>query len=165
MQKFHKSKFGTRLITNCSSHPTSLISLLIDCLPKPIVVKTELFIKDAQHEIRKAQHLQFPQNCLIYTCDFDSLYTNISLDDACRYICDFVKDKLDLSFISIFGFKSILEILFNFNYFTFNGQIYKQKSGVAMVTICAPNIENIFVYCLEVKFLHIFINLYSMLVL
>ena len=155
MPKLHKSKFGIRPIINCSSHPTSKISLLIDCLLKPIVVTTESYIKDAQHLIQKAQHLQFPQDCLIFSCDFDSLYTNILIEDACRYICDFAKDKLDLSFISIFGFKSILEILFNFNYFTFNGKIYKQNSGVAMGTICAPNIANIYVYCLEVKFLHI----------
>ena len=129
MPKLHKSKFGIRPIINCSSHPTSKISLLIDCLLQPIVVTTESYIKDAQH-------LQFPQNCLIYSCDFDSLYTNILLDDARRYICGFVKDKLDFCFISIFGFKSVLEILFNFNYFMFNDQIYKKKSGVAMGTLC-----------------------------
>ena len=155
MPKIHKSKFGIRPIINCNQHPTSKISLLIDCLLKPIVAGTESYIKDSQHLIQKTQFLHFQQDCSLFSCDFESLYTNILLADACNYICDFVKDKLDFNYISIFGFKTILEILFSFNYFTFNQQVYKQNSGVAMGTISAPNIANIYVYCLEVKFLNI----------
>ena len=155
MPKLHKSKYGIRPIINCNLHPTSKISLLIDCLLKQIVMNTESYIKDAQHLIQKAQFLNFPQNCSLYSCDFESLYTNILLVDACDYICDYIKDKLDESLISIHGFKTLLEILFNNNYFIFKNQIYKQKSGVAMGTICAPNIANIYVYCLERKFLQI----------
>jgi predicted GIY-YIG superfamily endonuclease len=156
MPKLHKSKFGIRPIINCNLHPTSKISLLIDCLLKQIVLNTESYIKDAQHLIQKVQFLSFSQNCSLYSCDFDSLYTNILLNDATNYICDYVKDKLDVSLVSIYGFKTLLEILFNNNYFVFNTEIYKQKSGVAMGTICAPNIANIYVYCLERKFLHIY---------
>ncbi len=121
-------------------NPTSKISLLIDCLLKQIVIETESYIKDAQHLIQKTQFLCFPQNCLLYSCDFENLYTNILLIDACNYICDYVKDKLDTSLISIYGFKTILEILFNNNYFIFNNQIYKQNSVVAIGTICAPRL-------------------------
>jgi len=156
MPKLHKSKFGIRPIINCVNHPTSRISLLIDCLLKPIVYKTESFIQDAQNLIQKIGPRKFPPNCRLYSCDFESLYTNIKLQDALDTICDYVKDKLDFSDINMFAFRKLLEILFNYNYFVFNNRIYRQKYGIDMGTIAAPNIANIFVYCFEKSFLYIY---------
>ena len=113
MPKLHKNKFGIRPIINCDCHPTSRISLLIDCLLKPLVYITESFIQDAQ----KTANLRFATNCLLYSCDFDSLYTNIKLQEALDIICDYVKDKLDFSHLNIVAFRKLLEILFNYNYF------------------------------------------------
>ncbi len=79
MPKLHKSKFGIRPIINCENHPTARISLLIDCLLKPIVYKTESFIQDSQNLIQKIGSRKFPSNCRLYSCDFESLYTNIKL--------------------------------------------------------------------------------------
>lgn len=156
MPKLHKSKFGIRPIINCENHPTARISLLIDCLLKPIVYKTESFIQDSQNLIQKIGSRKFPSNCRLYSCDFESLYTNIKLQDALNVICDYVKDKLDFSDINMFAFRKLLEILFNYNYFIYKNLIFRQKFGIAMGTIAAPNIANIFVYCFEKSFLFIY---------
>jgi predicted GIY-YIG superfamily endonuclease len=155
MPKLHKPKFGIRPIINCESTPTSNISLLIDTLLKPLVYQTESYLKDTQHLLQKTKNLKVPNDAKIYSCDFESLYTNIHLEDALNIVSDYVKDKLDFTHLNIHGFRIILNILFKFNYFKYKCFIYKQKSGIAMGTICAPNLANIFVYCLEKKFLSI----------
>jgi hypothetical protein len=154
MPKLHKQKFGERYIINCNMHPTSNIALLIDCILNPLVKQTESYIQDSQHLLQKVNKKYFPRNSKIYSCDFESLYTNIQLDKALDYVCDFVKDKMKFEHVkTIDGFRTLLEIIFNYNYFTYNNQVYKQKFGIAMGAICAPSIANIFVYYLEKIFL------------
>ena len=79
----------------------------------------------------------------------------IELKKALDLICDYVKDKLNFEHITIEGFRYLLEIIFNYNYFIYLNQVYIQKFGIAMGAICAPNIANIYVYCLEKSFLFI----------
>ena len=40
LMKLHKIKFSTRPIINSRSHPTENLSLLLDIILKPIIVKT-----------------------------------------------------------------------------------------------------------------------------
>ena len=105
--------------------------------------------------IQKTYNYRFISSNKLYSCDFDSLYSNIILEDAIDRICDYIKDIFDDSLITIIGFRKLLQILFTNNYFIFNNQIYKQNTGIAMGTISAPNIANIYVYTLEKNFLHI----------
>ena len=155
MPKLHKANFGERYIINCTLHPTSKIALLIDCLLKPLVRLLESYIQDSQHLLQKLHKKFFPCNSKIFSCDFESLYTSIELKKALDLICDYVKDKLNFEHITIEGFRYLLEIIFNYNYFIYLNQVYRQKFGIAMGAICAPNIANIYVYCLEKSFLFI----------
>ena len=155
LPKFHKKKFGIRPIINCSKHFTSKFALLIDLILKPFVVKMPSFIQDSQNLLQHTVNLTFNYDVNIYSCDFESLYTNIDLDSALILITDFMKDKLISKHIKIEGFHKILQIVLLNNFFSFNKCIYRQKRGVAMGAICGPNIANIFIYILETKFLNI----------
>jgi hypothetical protein len=55
-------------------------------------------------------------------------------------------DKLKSKEIKISGFRKILKLILENNYFTFNDKYFKQNLGVAMGCICGPTIANIFVY-------------------
>ena len=57
--------------------------------------------------------------------------------------------------MNIIGFRKLLEIVFNYNYFQFNNKFFKQKQGIAMGSICAPSIANLYLSILEENFLKI----------
>ena len=154
--KLHKSKFATRPIINCSNHPTEKISLLIDKLIRPLIIKTESYLQDSQSLLQDALNRSFHSDTKLYSLDFESLYSNIIHNDAILVITDFMKDKLTLcSDLNITGFKTCLELVLNFNFFKFCGQFFKQNKGIAMGTICGPSIANLYLYVLEKKFLFI----------
>jgi hypothetical protein len=64
-------------------------------------------------------------------------------------------DKLKSKEIKISGFRKILKLILENNYFTFNDRYFKQNLGVAMGCICGPTIANIFVYIFEKKWITI----------
>ena len=57
--------------------------------------------------------------------------------------------------ISILGIHTLLELIFNLNFFRFGDKFYKQKEAIAMGNIAAPSIANIYLAILEQNFLNI----------
>jgi hypothetical protein len=77
LPKIHKTKFSIRPIINCKNSFTKKISLLIDCILKPFVKVMSSFIQDSKNLIQKTQNLEVNEDKKLYSCDFESLYTNI----------------------------------------------------------------------------------------
>ena len=128
--KLHKAKFGIRPIINSISHPSSNICLLIDLILQPFVKDTPSFILDSQNLIQKTQNISFPLDSKLYSCDFESLYTNINLSHALEVICDFMKSNLDIRELDISAFYALLKLVFDNNFFEFNNDYYRQKIGI-----------------------------------
>ena len=118
-------------------------------------MNSESYIKDSQNLIQKIKNLKIPEDFIIVTADFISLYSNINHDDCLFILTDFFRDKLDSEHIKIEGFHSILKIVLNNNFFKFNNKFFKQTLGIAMGAICGPSIANLFVYIYEKKWLTI----------
>ena len=156
LPKIHKSSFGTRPIINCIKHPTSNISQFIDYILQPHVRNSVSFIKDSQNLIQKLENLSLPKEDIsLSSLDFESLYSNIDLNDALNTIVDFMKDKISNSHITIIGFYNLLKLLFDNNVFLYNNNYYRQIKGIAMGSKCGPTIANIYLSCLESNFLSI----------
>jgi hypothetical protein len=154
LAKLHKSKFGIRPIVNCRDHPTSKISQFIDLILQPIIKTTETYIQDSQNLIQKVYDKTFDTGEMyLYSCDFESLYTNIKKEDATYLICDFMRDKLDPKIIDVAGLYHLLNMVFEYNIFKYKDKYYIQIIGVAMGCIAGPSIAVIFVYILESKWL------------
>jgi hypothetical protein len=110
--------------------------------------------------MQKAKNLYIPKNSFLFSCDFESLYSNIDLNLALNIISDFMKNKIPLSIlssdISIIGFREILNLVFSNNFFSYKKLYFKQILGIAMGSICGPTVANIFVYIFEDKWLTIY---------
>ncbi len=157
MLKLHKSKFGIRPIVNCKNNITSKLCLFIDLLLKPLVRETESFLQDSQHLLQICEKIDLEAgDYYLYSCDFESLYTNIDLSLAMDLILDTLieNDIIDNNY-NIFAVKTILNLIFTQNFFTYNGEHYSQVKGIAMGAICGPSIANIVVYKLEKSWLYI----------
>jgi hypothetical protein len=157
LPKIHKKIFSIRPIINYGSNPISKICELLDLILRPYVEKCESYIKDSQDLMGKVYDLTFKsENINLYSCDFESLYSNIDHNDCLFVLCDFMKDKLDTVHLKISGFHKILEFVLENNFFHFQqNKFYRQKLGIAMGSKCGPSIANIYVYCYEKKWLSI----------
>ena len=86
--------------------------------------------------------MTFPKDSEITTGDFKSLFSNINHIDCLNLLTEFMTDKLKSKEIKISGFRKILKLILENNYFTFNDRYFKQNLGVAMGCICGPTIAN-----------------------
>ncbi len=166
LPKLHKNKFSTRPIINCIKHPTSNLSLFIDAILQPWVQNSDTFIKDSQHLIQQLEKLKVDNDSKLCSFDFESLYSNIDLEHALFVITDFMTNKINSEHFNLIGFHHILKLVFNNNIFIFNPnnktnnknslKYFKQIKGVAMGSKCGPTIANIYLNCLEKKFLSLY---------
>ena len=160
LPKLHKNKFSCRPIINSINHPTSKLCMLVDLILKPIISDIAVILKDSQQLLQECRVKLMPKNTSIYSCDFESLYSNIISDDAIRLICEYMLTKLNSIHLNIIGFRMILVLIFNNNVFLYKNNYYKQILGIAMGCKCGPSIANLFVYILEKHW----INLYQPIV-
>ncbi|CAF1008423.1 unnamed protein product [Brachionus calyciflorus] len=152
LPKIHKDKFGIRPIINCLNHPTSILCLFIDQFLQPLVKECGTVIKDSQEVLQILNETTFNMvKLFIYSCDFESLYTNIDPDHAIDALCDFLlntyfncNDHLD-----IIGFREILKLIFSNSIFEYEGIHFIQIIGLPMGCKCGPTIANFYLYLLE----------------
>ena len=155
LAKIHKPIFSWRPIINCRNNPTSSISNVIDNLLKPIIQRTDTILKDSQNLIQKCQNITFSKKPVIYSMDFSSLYSNMDQLDTANTLTDFMTPLLDSSHLSAFGFRSLLLLILNNNYFKYNSTIYKQIKGIAMGVICGHSLANLYLHIKETRWLFI----------
>ena len=153
--KLHKKQFGNRPLINSIRHPTSRISLFLNFLLQPYVRNMKSFLLDSQNLLQKCNNLTIPSDSVLISADFESLYTNIDHVHATEVITEFMKDKLSNKHLTPFGFKTLLELVLENNYFTCMRKFFRQIKGVAMGTNVGPSIANIYIYILETKWLSI----------
>ncbi|XP_065664801.1 uncharacterized protein LOC136086432 [Hydra vulgaris] len=85
-------------------------------------------------------------NKLIVSYDVESLFTNIPLKEIINIATDlFFKDKTNSKRFSKIHFKKLLLISTSGSHFLFGGKYYDQTDGVAMGSLLAPILANIFV--------------------
>ena len=154
--KLHKVKLGVRPIINSINHPTSKLSHFIDLFLQPYVKESNSYIKDSQNLIQDCNDLRLDNTTNLFSCDFESLYTNINSNQAIEQICIFFQTKLNNQFdFSIKGLYEILKLILFNNIFSFNNKFFIQLNGLAMGTKCGPTIANIFIAILETKWLYL----------
>jgi hypothetical protein len=156
LPKLHKTKFSLRPIISYKKHITRLICFLIDFIIRPYIVESESYIKDSQDFILKTKDITIPLDSFIFSCDFDSLYTNIIHEILINLFSDFFKDKINIEdngHLDFAAFILFLKFILNNNYFKFNNKFYKQILGIAMGSVCGPSIANLFVLIYEKKWL------------
>ena len=133
-----------------------LLCLLVNLLLKPHINKINTIIKDSQELLQKSEyHSINTETLFLYSCDFESLYTNIVKEEAVSTITDFIKDSLDYQFITPRAFFTILNLIFDNNVFKYKNFYFIQLNGVAMGCICGPDIANLYVYILEKHWIQI----------
>jgi hypothetical protein len=157
LAKIHKEKFGIRPIINCIGHPTEFLCKFIDMFLQPIVKSKNTILKDSQHLLQDLNDIKFYNKQYLYSCDFESLYTNMNprhtIDSISAYLLKntnmFETDRVDIT-----GFRTILDLIFTMNIFRYKDKFYLQQIGIPMGCKCGPSLANMYLYTLENEFIH-----------
>ena len=148
LPKIHKRPVKLRPIVSCTNGPTYTASAFLDKLLQPHMRKVKSFLKNSTELIHILRTLKVPPQAYLITLDVESLYTNISHEEAIksllkRFECDPQKVLvLDL-----------LKYVLKNNVFKFGDQVFAQLHGVAMGTKLAPALATIYIGDLEEQFL------------
>lgn len=146
--KVHKEPWASRPIIPSHSWVTSRASEVVDYILQPllrhhqhVLNSTKMFLTGLREAASSQTSLD---GCILATGDVKAMYTNINPKKALEIIREMMLD-CDLQGNTFEGISELLEFILENNFFQYDQKIYKQKSGLAMGTSCAPVVANLFV--------------------
>lgn len=133
---------GRPIVSDCGSE-TYATAEYIEFFLNPISTRHPSYIKDTYDFIGKIKNLTLPPDCLLFTIDIDSLYTNIDTPAGLEAVKEWFSRYPDKNRPDQFLLK-LLDINLNKNDFQFDSKFYLQVKGTAMGKRFAPSYANIF---------------------
>lgn len=134
--------------------PTSRLSEMIDDILKKLVKRVNSYIKDEKTFLEKIPwDIMNQHKGYVLTLDIESMFTNITLSmllEAVAYWYELFPEDVDTKFSWPFLRDAITFVMTN-NVFSFNGNFFLQKKGMAMGTDMACNGGDLTVGYYEVK--------------
>lgn len=116
----------------------------IDYFLQPLVHQWPSFLQDTTSTINKLENLLVPDGALLVTCDVEALYTNINHEHGVAATTYFLTKQNDDNGMHLSFLIDLLDFVLRHNYFTFDGNFYRQVSGTVMGARCAPSYANLF---------------------
>ena len=153
LYKAHKVPPAVRPIVSATKDPTETASRALDDALKQILPELPYLLTDTLDAINQIEHMQFPKDCLLATIDVKSLYTNIPQQEGTDRVLQYYYGTPLPNHMPESVARHLLRVVLGHNHFEFNGEVYRQISGVAMGTKCAPTFANIFMASIEEEFL------------
>ena len=83
-----------------------------------------IFLRSTEDLLAFVFILSFEKNVKLYSCDFESLYTNICLTHALSVLTQFISNNFHSNDVSSTAFHEILKLIFENNVFSFNKKFY-----------------------------------------
>ena len=143
---------GRPIVSDINSESYSA-SKFIDIYLEPLTKHIPSFVRDSDHVISQLSEKLFPPDCILFTIDIESLYTNIPIDSGLAAIRRMFELHPDIHRLS-HGILKLLEINLRRNDFLFDGSFYLQICGTAMGKSFAPNYASIFLHFWEYDFIN-----------
>ena len=148
LPKLHKDPLGVRPIVSATNGPTKNASAFLDRWLQPYMKQVKSHITNATELIHILQDLEIPKDAYLVTLDVESLYTNITHEEAIMTLLKIFKSHP----LKVFLLDLLKYVLKN-NVFKFNDHIFTQVCGIAMGTKLAPALATIYMGEIEEEFL------------
>ncbi len=140
------------IISGCGT-PTERISEYLEFFLTLIALQQSTHVKDTTDLLCKLEALKLPPDVFLIVGDIASMYSNIPHDDAQTIIGQSLKDNEGLNYgITRPSTESLMElakIIFEGNYFKFDGKHYRQTCGLAMGSRASVSGSDIVVHHFE----------------
>ena len=144
LPKVHKNNTPVRPIL--AAYNTSTYNIAQKLVPELSHITTNDYTISNSFEFAK-EITSFKDSDKFFMVSFDieSLYTNIPLKETIEICINKIFNNVNI-FLGFDKkqFKSLLEVITNNTFFTFNNKLYQQIDGIAMGSPIAPTLANIF---------------------
>ena len=137
--KIHKNGIPLRPIVNTIGSPTYKLAKYLATLLKPLVGKTNSFVKDSTSWVKEICNEPLDTGDILVSFDVLSLYTKIPVDEAIATI----------KFLTNADIATLVEVCLKSTFFTFQQVFYEQIEGVAMGSPLSPIVANLYMEMFE----------------
>ena len=148
LPKIHKCPLKLRPIVSCTDGPTCKASAFLDELLQPHMRRTKSYLKNSTQLVNILRKKKISAKALLVCLDIESLYTNISHDQAITAFIRVFKNHPQLILLV-----DLLKFVLKNNVFEFDNLTFTQTCGLAMGTKLAPALATIYIGQLEETFL------------
>ena len=148
LPKIHKCPLKLRPIVSCTDGPTCKALAFLDKLLQPHMRRTKSYLKNPTQLVNILSNKKIPANALLICLDIESMYTNISHNQAIVTILKIFKNHPHRVFLL-----DLLNFVLKNNIFEFDNLTCTQTCGIAMGTKLAPALATIYIGQLEETFL------------
>lgn len=138
----HKIPPGRPIISDCGSESYGTAEF-IDHFLNPLSHQHPSYIKDTNDFVARVRELTLPQNCLLFSMDVESLYTNIDSKKGLEAVKNILEKNPDRTRPD----RHLLELLrinLSCNDFQFNNEHFLQIKGTAMGKRFSPSYADIY---------------------
>ena len=153
LPKDHKSGLPLRPVFSSYGSPTSNISLLLEQILNQLLKFVPAHLSctvDCIAALNATSDL--PQDCIVASLDVVSLYSNIPINESVDAAIELLEEhraEIDMFSLSVSDIHDLLLFVLNSNFFEFNGNVYRQRLGLAMGNHLVPPMAIIFMSRLE----------------
>ena len=126
--------------------PTERAAKFIDLHLLPLVQVQDTYIRDTPDFIRQIEGLRVPPGAFLVSYDIESMYSNLPHEEIKQAVKEALPNKVytaPLAPVDRQYIISLLDIILKNNVFEFNGDMYRQKVGVAMGSKMSPEAADI----------------------
>lgn len=139
---------GRPIVSACSC-PTENIAVFLDEITATLVCNLQTYVKDTKHTLQIFDEFCFGDGeHFLFPMDIKSLYAVIPNNDGLCALAQFL-DKREVKDPSTATLTCLAELVLTLNAFSFNGNHYRQVSGIAI-----PNYGCLFVGFVEEQMLN-----------
>lgn len=139
--KIHKTNVPLRSIVNTIGSPTYELAKYVARKLAPLAGKTSSYINDSYQYVEFIKNAKVDPGDKIGSFDVVQLFAKIPLDEAVQVVKEVVDPQT----------ARLAEIFLWSTFFTFQGEIFEQTSGVAMGSPLSPIVDNLFMENFEKK--------------
>ena len=144
--KVHKTPWTLRPIVPSHSWVTTATSEVIDHLLQPILKQFPWVVSSSKEVIQQIEAVRMTESAPVWimTGDVTSFYTNIPPSDCAKVVAGAWKLYRHESSISHSTIRKMVSFVMENNFFGYRGQTFRQITGLAMGTSCAPTIASLY---------------------
>ena len=142
--KVHKPILVTRPIVSFPGSTFHALGIWVDTHLQTVAKSFDSYVESSFSLLHEIKDMHIPSNARLFTCDANSMYTNIDTDSAITAIEDYLTANQHLfPTLPVTPVMEALKLIMYHNAFQFGDTFWLQKTGTAMGAPPAPTYANI----------------------
>lgn len=157
LPKIHKEQMPIRPVVDYTTAPAYRVAKKLESIIKAgIKLEKSFSLKNTYDFIDQTKNLDVPVSVRMSSLDIVNLYTNVPVEETIQIVERLLLRSKIYGVDKICDVVSLLRVVLEQNYFSFNGSIYHQKEGLAMGSPLSGLLADIYMNHFEVE--HIMSN-------